>query len=56
MEPTLGFALQSRGALFSMDPTHANVYAPGKRPYHTIAPAFAFRDGEPWLSFGVMGG
>ncbi|MEM9173227.1 MAG: gamma-glutamyltransferase [Pseudomonadota bacterium] len=52
----LGFILQDRGELFSMDPDHANVYAPGKRPFHTIIPAFAFKDGKPWLSFGLMGG
>lgn len=56
VSPALGFALQSRGALFSMDAASPNVYAPGKRPFHTIAPAFAFRNGEPWLAFGVMGG
>ncbi len=54
--PGLGFMFQDRGELFSMDPHHANVYAPGKRPFHTIIPGFVMKDGKPWEAFGVMGG
>jgi gamma-glutamyltranspeptidase/glutathione hydrolase len=52
----LGFVLQDRGELFSLDRNHPNVYAPHKRPFHTIIPGFVTRGGKPWLSFGVMGG
>jgi gamma-glutamyltranspeptidase / glutathione hydrolase len=54
--PGLGFMFQDRGELFSIDPAHANVYAPGKRPFHTIIPGFVMKDGKPWEAFGVMGG
>jgi gamma-glutamyltranspeptidase/glutathione hydrolase len=54
--PGLGFMFQDRGELFSMDPQHANVYAPGKRPFHTIIPGFVLKDGKPSEAFGVMGG
>jgi gamma-glutamyltranspeptidase/glutathione hydrolase len=52
----LGFMLQDRGEMFSLDPNHPNVYEPGKRPFHTIIPAMVTRDGEAYLSFGLMGG
>jgi gamma-glutamyltranspeptidase/glutathione hydrolase len=54
--PGLGFMFQDRGELFSMEQGHANAYAPGKRPFHTIIPGFVMKDGKPWEAFGVMGG
>ncbi|KEO91487.1 gamma-glutamyltransferase [Erythrobacter longus] len=52
----LGFMLQDRGELFSLDPEHPNAYEPGKRPFHTIIPAFVKKDGKPFMTLGLMGG
>jgi gamma-glutamyltranspeptidase/glutathione hydrolase len=52
----LGFVLQNRGELFTLEAGHANAYAPRKRPFHTIIPGFVTRDGYRYLAFGVMGG
>ncbi len=52
----LGFMFQDRGELFSLDPAHPNAYEPGKRPFHTIIPAFVKKDGEPFMTLGLMGG
>jgi gamma-glutamyltranspeptidase/glutathione hydrolase len=54
--PELGFGIQNRGCLFSLDPMHANKLEGGKRPFHTIIPAMVTKDGKPWLTYGVMGG
>ena len=54
--PGLGFMLQDRGELFSLEQGHYNVYEPEKRPFHTIIPAFITKDEKPYVSFGLMGG
>ncbi len=54
--PQLGFMLQDRGEMFSLDSNHANALVGGKRPFHTIIPAFITKDDKPFISFGLMGG
>ena len=52
----LGFMLQDRGEMFSLDPNHMNSLIGGKRPFHTIIPAFITKNNKPLVSFGLMGG
>ena len=54
--PNLGFMLQDRGEMFNLDPEHRNSLEGGKRPFHTIIPAFITKDDKPFISFGLMGG
>ncbi len=54
--PGLGFIFQDRGEMFSLEAGHFNAFEGGKRPFHTIIPAFVTKNGQPWMSFGLMGG
>ena len=54
--PGMGFIFQDRGEMFSLEAGHFNVFEGGKRPFHTIIPAFVTQNGKPWMSFGLMGG
>ncbi|MDH5805926.1 MAG: gamma-glutamyltransferase family protein, partial [Gemmatimonadota bacterium] len=54
--PGTGVVLHNRGSLFTFDATHPNVFGPGRRPYHTLSPSMALKDGKPWLVFGTPGG
>lgn len=56
MPDGLGFIFHNRGSNFVLDKASPNIYAPKKRPFHTIIPGFALKNGAPWLAFGVMGG
>jgi gamma-glutamyltranspeptidase/glutathione hydrolase len=56
VDPATGIAYQNRGSYFSLDPTHPNVLAPGKRTLHTLLPGMLFREGRPWVVHGSMGG
>ncbi len=54
--PETGVVLHNRGSLFRFDERHPNVFAPGRRPYHTLSPAMVLRNGTPWLTYGTPGG
>ena len=56
VDPETGIGYQNRGAYFSLDPDHPNALLPGKRTLHTLMPGMLFRDGEPWVVVGSMGG